>query len=100
VKVKKDSTMKTVSVRKYGNRKLYNEEEATYLSMVELSDIVARGNKVVVTCDLTQDDITLESLARAYYERLKVSRVKSRPEAVEAVEALIRAAKSKPEERR
>jgi polyhydroxyalkanoate synthesis regulator protein len=82
--------MKTVNVRKYGNRKLYNEDRASYISMVGLSQIVAQGDRVMVTCDLTQDDITLETLARAYCERLKVGKVKSREEAQSAVESLIR----------
>jgi len=83
--------MKTISVRKYGNRKLYDEDRASYISMVELAEIVAEGNKVVVTCDLTQDDITLETLARAYYEVLKVGMVKKRAWAVERLEELVRA---------
>lgn len=84
--------MKTVNIRKYGNRKLYDEDRATYVSMVGLSQIVARGDRVVVTCDLTQDDITLETLARAFCERLKVGKVRSREEALAAVESLIKGA--------
>lgn len=82
--------MKVVNVRKYGNRKLYDEDRACYISMVGLSEIVARGDKVVVTCDLSQDDITLDTLARAYCERLKVGKAKSRDNAVAALEELIR----------
>ncbi len=84
--------MKVVNVRKYGNRKLYDENRACYVSMVDLSQIVARGDTVVVTCDLSQEDITLDTLARAYCERLKVGKVKSRDEAVAALENLIRGA--------
>jgi len=85
--------MKVVNVRKYGNRKLYDEDKACYVSMVGLSQIVARGDKVVVTCDLSQEDITLDTLARSYCELLKVGTVKSRgggEDAVTTLEGLIR----------
>lgn len=65
--------MKTISVRKYQNRKLYAQERTSYVSMLELSNIVAEGERVIVTCDLTGRDITLETLARALYERAKVT---------------------------
>jgi polyhydroxyalkanoate synthesis regulator protein len=58
-------------VRKYGNRKLYDETRGRYLSMLELSDLVAGGETVEVVCDLTGSDLTLETLARALYERVK-----------------------------
>jgi polyhydroxyalkanoate synthesis regulator protein len=64
--------MKTVSIRKYGNRKMYDQERAAYLSMLELSDLVAQGVRVTVTCDLTGDDLTFQTLARALYERSKL----------------------------
>lgn len=67
------SVRNTVEVRKYGNRKLYDEEHATYVSMLGLSSLVAEGSKVHVTCDLTGNDLTLETLARALYERSKVA---------------------------
>ncbi len=61
-----------VRVRKYANRKMYDEERSAYLSMLDLSDLVARGKEVQVVCDLTGNDLTVECLARALYERLKV----------------------------
>jgi polyhydroxyalkanoate synthesis regulator protein len=59
-------------IKKYGNRKLYDEGRASYISMVELSDMVYQGDRVEVVCDLTGRDLTLESLGRSLYERLKV----------------------------
>jgi polyhydroxyalkanoate synthesis regulator protein len=61
-----------VQIRKYENRKLYNPDTRSYVSMLELSDLVAGGGKVSVICDRTGDDITLETLARSLYERAKV----------------------------
>jgi len=79
---------KTIQVRKYGNRKLYDEEHATYVSMLDLSDLVADGARAEVTCDLTGRDITLETLARALYERSKVADAKTDRETV--VRGLVR----------
>jgi polyhydroxyalkanoate synthesis regulator protein len=59
-------------ITKYANRKLYDEESVSYVSMLELSDLVAGGARVAVTCDVTGQDITLETLSRALYERVKV----------------------------
>lgn len=56
---------------KYGNRKLYSPSAASYVSMLELSDIVAKGQQVQVVLDETGEDITLETLTRALYERVK-----------------------------
>lgn len=58
-------------ITKYANRKLYDEEKVDYVSMVELSDVVARGERVTVTCDVTGRDVTLDVLSRALYERVK-----------------------------
>ena len=58
-------------IRKYENRKLYDVESSSYVSMLELSDMVAGGARVRVSCDLTSRDITSEVLSRALYERMR-----------------------------
>jgi polyhydroxyalkanoate synthesis regulator protein len=80
----------TDHVKKYGNKKLYHIEGASYVSMLELSDLVAAGHHVVVTADETTRDLTLETLARAFYERVKVrdQRAPKQPTPAD-VEALI-----------
>lgn len=62
----------TKKIRKYTNRKLYDVEKGGYISMLELSCVVASGTRVEVTCDRTGADLTLPTLARSLYERLKV----------------------------
>jgi len=56
--------------QKYDNRKLYDTSTGEYVSMLELSDVVASGESVRVTLYRNGRDVTLESLARALYERL------------------------------
>jgi polyhydroxyalkanoate synthesis regulator protein len=61
-----------LNVKKYANRKLYVVEKTSYVSMLELSDLVAAGHAVVVTDDGSGKDLTFETMARALYERAKV----------------------------
>ena len=57
--------------KKFTNRKLYDLDGSSYVSMVGLAQVVAAGADVMVEDDRTGRDITLETLARALYERLK-----------------------------
>jgi len=57
---------------KYQNRKIHEEgSKKTYLSMVELGDIVAQGHDVAVVDDATGEDVTLLTLTRILYERCR-----------------------------
>lgn len=58
-------------IKKYANRKLYDIAGARYISMVELAEIVYGEEEVTVLDDRTGRDITVETLARALYERIK-----------------------------
>ena len=59
------------TVKKYANRKLYDVTAARYISMLDLASIVAAGEDVTIVDDRTERDITIETLARALYERIK-----------------------------
>ena len=56
--------------QKYDNRKIYDTDTGEYVSMLELSDVVASGAEVQVAHYRTGRDVTLETLARSLYERL------------------------------
>jgi len=58
-------------IRKYANRKLYDEVKSRYISMLELSHLIAEGKKISVFEDANGHDITFETLSRALYERVK-----------------------------
>jgi len=82
---------KLVTIRKYANRKHYDESTSAYVTMIGLSDMVADGCEVRVVCDLSGADLTAETLARALYERLKVrDRSKNLPFRASKIAGLIR----------
>jgi hypothetical protein len=64
--------MLVVRIKKYANRKLYDEEASVYLSVLDVSNLAAVSSNIRVTCDRTGRDITLETLSRALYERLRL----------------------------
>jgi len=64
--------MMVVRIKKYANRKLYDEGASVYLSVLDVSNLAAVTSNIRVTCDRTGKDITLETLSRALYERLKL----------------------------
>ena len=77
-------------IRKYDNRKMYDADSRGYVSMLGLSDLVADGARVAVTCDRTGRDITAKILARALYERLRhADGSAGSPVLVAAIEGLI-----------
>jgi len=56
---------------KYENRKFYNTETARYVSMLDLSELVAERGDVVVVSDRTGEDVTLLTLCHVLYAGLK-----------------------------
>lgn len=66
-----------LKIKRYANRKLHAEGDVKYLSMLEVADRAVKEAKdnnrpvIEVVCDRTGRDLTLETLSRALYERLK-----------------------------
>lgn len=58
-------------IKKYVNRKLHREGDSKYISMLEVSVAAVEDPELKVICDRTGRDLTLQTLARALYERLK-----------------------------
>jgi len=58
-------------IRKYANHKHYDEATHAYVQVVDISDLVADGEQVTVVDDVTGRDVTLETMSRALYERVK-----------------------------
>jgi len=61
------------TIKKYGNRKLYDTKESRYINLSELYDLVRDGQDVKVVSVETKTDITVELLWDAILERGKES---------------------------
>lgn len=64
---------------KYDNKKIYDSESGEYVTMLELSDVVASGEKIRVVQYRTGRDVTVEALARALYDRILARRGGEQP---------------------
>lgn len=53
-----------VIIKKYANRRLYNTETSTYITLVDLSEIIRQGRNVEVVDAKTGDDLTHATLAQ------------------------------------
>jgi len=65
------------SIRRYGNRKLYDPEAARYVTLEDISALVTAGHDVEVLDQQTGQDLTSLTLAQALLEGVKqgVSRI-------------------------
>ncbi|THB80761.1 MAG: transcriptional regulator [Desulfobacteraceae bacterium] len=48
----------TIIIKKYPNRRLYNTEESSYITLEDVSDLIKKGFRVQVIDVNTQDDVT------------------------------------------
>ncbi len=58
---------------KHANRRLYDAEQKRVITLLELSDLVAGGEEVVVELKGTGEDITAVTLLQSVLERVKRS---------------------------
>ena len=62
-------TAATVVVKKYANRRLYNTESSSYVTLEDLADMVRKGRDFVVYDAKTGDDITRGVLTQIIVEQ-------------------------------
>ena len=60
---------KPVTVKKYANRRLYNTETSTYVTLEDLAAMVKRGEDFVVYDAKTGDDITRSVLGQIIFDQ-------------------------------
>jgi polyhydroxyalkanoate synthesis regulator protein len=49
-------------IKRYLNRKLYSVSESAYITLLDLKEIVKRGETIQVIDNATKQDITLQTL--------------------------------------
>lgn len=59
-----------ITIKKYGNRRLYDTERSRYINLDELADIVRGGEDVQVVDARTAEDLTREVLLQVVMESL------------------------------
>jgi polyhydroxyalkanoate synthesis repressor PhaR len=62
------STAKPVVVKKYANRRLYNTESSSYITLENLAEMVRKGREFVVYDAKTNEDITRSVLTQIIVE--------------------------------
>ena len=58
-------------IRRYGNRKLYDPQSRRYVTLDDLSALVARGQEICVVDQKTGEDLTNPTLAQMLVEEMK-----------------------------
>jgi len=62
-------------VKKYGNRRLYDTEQSSYITLEELADKIRKGADVTVLDAKTSEDITQATLAQIILESRGAARL-------------------------
>lgn len=61
----------TVIIKRYQNRKLYDTENSTYVTLDDISQIIRRGDDVKVVDNKTKEDLTSVTLTQIIFEEEK-----------------------------
>jgi polyhydroxyalkanoate synthesis repressor PhaR len=65
---KSDTSEDTVVIKKYANRRLYNTEKSSYVTLDHLAEMVREGQDFVVTDAKSGEDITRSVLTQIIFE--------------------------------
>lgn len=58
-------------LKKYPNRRLYNTEASTYVTLKDVADLIREGRQVVVVDAKTEEDVTPFILVQVLMEKIK-----------------------------
>lgn len=64
----------TRTIRRYGNRKLYDTEESKYVTLAQLGDRIRAGDDISVSSHVDGRDISAETLANIILAEVQASR--------------------------
>jgi polyhydroxyalkanoate synthesis repressor PhaR len=60
-----------VELRKYANRRLYDTEKSTYVTLTQVADYIRDGREVIITDAKTKEDVTAFTLTQIVLEEAK-----------------------------
>jgi len=61
--IQNSSINKVRLIKKYGNRRLYDTYQSSYISFKELGDIISNGFEICVIDSSTNEDLTRQTIA-------------------------------------
>jgi polyhydroxyalkanoate synthesis repressor PhaR len=59
------------TIRRYGNRKLYDTQESHYVTLTDLARLIRAGEELRVTSRDTGKDLTAATMAQIIFEEIK-----------------------------
>lgn len=77
----------TRTIRRYGNRKLYDTEESRYVTLAQLGERIRSGDEIVVNSHVDGRDITTETLANIVLAEVQDAREYDRGKLLEMIRA-------------
>lgn len=69
--VKKETPRRNVIIKRYQNRKLYDTQNSTYVTLEDIGDIIRRGDDVKVVDNKSKEDLTSVTLTQIIFEEEK-----------------------------
>lgn len=67
----KDMHRKTIIIKRYQNRKLYDTQNSTYVTLDEIAKMVRRGDDIRVVDNKSSEDLTSVTLTQILFEEEK-----------------------------
>ena len=61
----------TIIIKRYPNRKLYNTDTKTYITLDAIAALIRKGQSVQVVDNATGDDLTALTLSQIIFEQEK-----------------------------
>ncbi len=60
-------------IKRYSNRKLYDTRDSRYVTLLQIGELVRRGDEVQIVDNTTKDDLTEVTLAQIVFEEQKAN---------------------------
>ncbi len=60
-------------IKRYSNRKLYDTRDSRYVTLLQIGELVRRGDDVQIVDNTTKDDLTEVTLAQIVFEEQKAN---------------------------
>ena len=69
--MKENKNRRTVIIKRYQNRKLYDTQNSTYVTLEDIGNIIRRGDDVKVIDNKSKEDLTSVTLTQIIFEEEK-----------------------------